>query len=142
MTAQIFIRSFSIAKLPLKGLTDSRKCADRNRATGFIGSKDIADQKVSAVELIEIFPHRQSGEKVAPSAFFLPIAEALIRVVEDLVGRARAESMDDIVFHPGHRQRLANWTTPLTDEAFKFHPTLEGKRDSTPFQALSLTKNK
>src|SRR5476651_730098 len=64
--AQILVRRVAIAELILQRLADARDRTDRDRARRLIRVEDVADEKISTLEFLEILRDSQAREEIAP----------------------------------------------------------------------------
>jgi len=84
------------AALELNGLPQARQSANRNAAGTGVSSEQIANQEVTAMELLSIFIDHQADEQIA-ARFFLFLWRKLVKgFCQHFVGRAVAYFVDDI----------------------------------------------
>ena len=116
------------AALKLHRLAQARQRPHGDAAGARVGAQQIANQKVPAVEVLQVLVDDQPDEQVAARALLLLGRELVERLRQHLVGGAVADLVDDILLDLGEGPRLADGRAALGSHAHQLHVAADRDR--------------
>ncbi len=106
-----------------------------------VGAEQLADQKIAAMKILQVFVHHQADEQITARRFLFGRRQLTERLRQHFVSRAVADFMNDVLLDPGQRPGLADRRAALGNHARQLHGAADGNRHAAVLEDVAVQIN-
>ena len=106
-----------------------------------ISADEVADEKIAAMKIFEVFVDDQADEQVAAGSFLIFDRKPVEGFRQDFVGGAVADFVDEVLFHFRERPGFADGRAALRNDAGQFHVAADGNRHAAFLKHVAVQIN-